>query len=274
MTTGASADIGDPRNAPEHRPDLFERKYIYGVIRCPRPLTFASKGVAGADHAVRTIHHRDLAAIVSDSPDAEYDSTRRNMTAHMRVLEEAMRDHTVLPVRFGSVAPDIEAVSTGLLKERHDDIAQWLDRMGGKIEMGVKAFWYEDGLYRDIVADHGDIRRLRDRIGQKPLEQTYRERIRLGEMVEGALAEKRRADSATILDALRPLAEDVRVNEPVNERMALNAAFLLPADRQDAFENALGALDREIGARVMFKAVGPAPLYNFIGIVLPDGAGR
>lgn len=274
MTTGASADIGDPRNASEHRPDLFERKYIYGIIRCPRPRTFASKGVAGADHAVRTIHHRDLAAIVSDSPDAEYDSTRRNMTAHMRVLEEAMRDHTVLPVRFGSVAPDVEAVSTGLLKARHDDIVRWLDHMDGRIEMGVKAFWYEDGLYRDIVADHDDIRRLRDRISRQPVERTYRERIRLGEMVEAALAEKRKTDSVTILDALRPLADDVRVNEPVNERMALNAAFLLSADRHDAFENALAALDREIGARVMFKSVGPAPLYNFIETVLPDGAAR
>lgn len=52
---------------------------------------------------IHTVHYRDLAAVVSDVPLGVLDSTRENVLAHERVNEIVMRDHTVIPMSFGTI---------------------------------------------------------------------------------------------------------------------------------------------------------------------------
>lgn len=244
------------------------RKYIYCIIAADKPLTFASPGIAGVDHPVHTVLHRGLAAVVSDSPATGYESTKRNMTAHMKVLEEVMRSHTILPIRFNSVSPCAAAVADQVLAPAFQALNDQLRKIEGRVEMGVKAFWREDVLYSEIVAAHDDIRRLRDRIEGRPPESTYRERVRLGEMTEKALEAKRTRESAAMLARLKPFAEEVVVRDPLSERMALNVALLMKATAQKKFEQALAAMDAEENGRMTFKCVGPVPPYNFVEITL------
>ncbi len=248
--------------------EALARKYIYCVIQSKEPLTFSVCGVAGSGHPLHTIHHRDLAAVVSDLPAAAYESTRQNMTTHMRVLEEVMREHTILPLKFNSVSASGEAACDALLKPAYDELVARLASAAGRVEMGVKAFWRETVLYNEIVAENEDIRRLRDRIATRPPEATYKERIKLGEMVEKALLAKRERESERMLARLRPYVEDLRIREPATERMALNAALLLKSSEQAAFEESLNALDREESQRMTLKCIGPAPIYNFIQLTL------
>lgn len=244
------------------------RKYLYCVIRSKEPRTFAVCGVAGSDHPIHTIHYRDLAAVVSDSPAAAYESTRQNMTAHMRVLEEVMREYAVLPIKFNSLSATVEDARNALLRPAYKELLAKLAGVAGRVEMGVKAFWRESALYGEIVAENEDIRQLRDRIAGRSPDATYKERIKLGEMVEKALFAKRERESQRMLARLRPHVEDVCIREPASERMALNVALLLKTSEQAAFEESLNALDREEGERMTLKCVGPAPLYNFVQLTL------
>jgi hypothetical protein len=254
---------------PEGQP--IARTYLYCIIEADKPLTFAAPGVGGAEHVVHTINHRGLAAVVSASPAIGYESTKRNMTAHMKVLEEVMRSHTILPIRFNSVSPNADSVRDDVLAPGADSLKARLVRIGGHVEMGVKALWREDVLYEEIVAAHDDIRRLRDRVEGRPPEATYRERLRLGEMVEQALIDKRARESEAMLALLRPYAKEVVVRDPIIERMALNVALLLKASDQAPFEQRLSALDADESARMTFKCVGPVPPYNFVEIALSRG---
>jgi hypothetical protein len=261
--------VMQPKHADQPATDKANgRKYLYCIIRSDRTLTFAAPGITGSEYPVHTINHGDLAAVVSDSPAGGYESTKRNMTAHMKVLEEVMRSHTILPIRFNSVSPDAAAVRDQVLAPGRDKLKQQLARIDGRIEMGIKAFWRQDVLYDEIVAANSEIRRLRDWIAGRSPDATYRERVRLGEMVEKALEAKRAAESEAMLARLRPLAEDVVVRDPVTERMALNAALLIKATSREALEQNLNALDAEESARVTFKCVGPVPPYNFVEIAL------
>ena len=113
---------------------------IYCIVRCREPRTFETLGMGERGDVVHTIDFEDLAAVASNSPEARYDNTRRNMMAHMRVLDEVMAEHTVLPVRFDSVAPGPDAVREQLLKARYRELSSMLDGMEGRIEMGFKAF--------------------------------------------------------------------------------------------------------------------------------------
>ena len=122
--------------------------------------------------------------------------------------------------------------------------------------------------FEEIVTENDAIRRLRDALDGRSPDETYYERIRLGEAVEKALADKRAHDEEAILSRLRPHVLKTRTNKIISDRMVLNAAFLVDADREPEVDAAVRALDAELGERLMFKYVGPVPPYNFVDIVV------
>jgi hypothetical protein len=216
---------------------------------------------------VMTMHYKDLGAVVSTSPEAEYDSSRRNMLNHTKVLEEVMERHSILPVRFNTISPD-RAMLERLLVARYDELIGELERMNGKIEVGVKALWYEGIVFQEILAERADIRQLRDSLQGKSPDSTYYERIRLGEMVEEAVRRKRSLDEDMILTRLSPYAVQFRANDIFGERMIVNAAFLIDRQREPEMDAAIRALDAQQTQRVLFRYVGPVPPYNFVNLVI------
>ncbi len=78
-------------------------KYVYCVIQSADPLKFGAAGIGDNGTEIHTVHYRDLAAVVSDVPLGVLDSTRENVLAHERVNEIVMRDHTVIPMSFGTI---------------------------------------------------------------------------------------------------------------------------------------------------------------------------
>lgn len=246
----------------------YEGQYLYCIIRSSEPQQFSNLGIGGRSDIVHTIQYDDLAAVVSDSPIMEYENTRRNMMAHTVVLEEVLQRFTILPVRYDTVAPDAKTVQVKLLKRRYGELTMLLRDMDGLVELGLKAFWYEGIIFEEILAENPAIRELRDKLARRSAEETYYERMSLGEKVEAAMNRKRVDDSERILSRLRPLVNKTRKNQEISDRMVVNAAFLLAKERQPEFDTAVMALDAEIGKRLIFKYVGPVPPYNFVNIVV------
>ena len=245
-----------------------EGKYLYAIIACPQAREFKARGVGEQGDTVYTINHRRLAAVVSDSPMKEYDNSRRNMMAHALVLEELMEEFDLLPVRFGTIAPASKSVGEQLLEPRYEEFTQLLGEMDGRVELGLKAFWYEGAVFDEVVRENQAIRALRDSLAGKPVEATHFERIRLGEAVEKALNEKRNRDEEMILSRIRPHVRKTRTNKILNERMVLNAAFLVDRAREPDVDAVIQQLDEEFGNRLMFKYVGPVAPYNFVNIIV------
>ncbi|MBX0331531.1 GvpL/GvpF family gas vesicle protein [Oscillochloris sp. ZM17-4] len=248
--------------------DILTGKYVYGIIRCADARVIAARGIHEQGLRVYTLPYRDLAVVISDSPYEEYDSSRRNMMAHTRVLEAVMQEYTVLPICFGVVAPDAGTIQEQLLAPRYADLVAQLDELDGRIELGLKAFWADERVFREIADQQPDIRTLRDSIAPRPPESTYYERIRLGELVEAAVTQRRAADSEQIMDALRPLARTFVTHPVLTDRMVVNAAFLLDRADEARFDAAVHDLDARFGAQMMFKYVGPVPPYNFVSLTV------
>ena len=103
-----------------------EGTYIYAIIAAPTPETFGPIGIGGRGDECRTIHHDGLAAVVSVSPAKKYKVSRDNLLAHEKVIEAAMVSHTVLPVRFCTIADNEEKVKR-ILEREHDRFLE-LDR--------------------------------------------------------------------------------------------------------------------------------------------------
>ncbi len=248
--------------------DETSRTYLYGVVSAPEAVNLPASGVAGPDHPLYAIEFRGLAAIASECAAEGYENNRRNMTAHMRVLEALMVDRTVLPLQFNSLCLSAEAVRDKVLRGPYDSLLDQLNCVKGRIELGLKAFWRNNVLFEEIAAENGVIQDLRDRIARKPPAATYHERIRLGEMVEKALVVKRQSEGERLLETLKPHVEDIKQKEPASERVALDAAILLKASMRADFDKQLDILDRRETGRLTFKCVGPAPIYNFVQMTL------
>jgi hypothetical protein len=249
------------------KPDAGSQKYLYCIIHSARPCQFTTLGIGERGDIVNTVHHSGMAGVVSDTSATEYDESRRNMMAHTMVLEEVIRQFTILPVRFGTIAPSVVAIQE-VLKQRYDEFLNSFAELEGRIEMGVKAFWYEEVIFREIVEENPSIRRLRDDLKSRSAEETYYERINLGEMIEAAFWKKREEDAEKILNRLRPLVHKSRANKVITDKMVLNAAFLINREHEAEFDLAIQQLDAEMGKRLMFKYIGPVPPYNFVNLII------
>lgn len=241
--------------------------YLYGVIRGGHGLVLDTPPITG-EGPVYAIAHGGLVAVVSDSPLARYELTRHNVRGHQAVVDEVMRTHDILPARLGTVLPSAHAVFEDLLTERRADLERLLERIAGRVELGLKASWTDlQRVFREIVAAGHDLRAFRDRLARSPGAATYELRLELGRRAARALEAKRQREAKELVGAVQPQAVMVRRNEPITEPMVLNAAFLVDRGRVEAFEAAVRRLDRLNGDRLDLLLAGPLAPYNFV-----DGA--
>jgi len=189
------------------------------------------------------------------------------MLSHERVIEKVMCEHTVLPVRFCTIAHDEETVRKVLRKE-HDRFDVLLQRMHGKKELGLKVMFKKEAIYSDILKNYKDIRNLKQKISELPAARTYYERSRIGQMVEQALQSEKETVKQTILDALSPLAVDRRLNAPYGELMIVSAAFLVEVSREAEFDRAVDELAETLTEKTKFKYVGTVPPFNFVNLTI------
>ena len=200
---GAARKAAAPRRAPvERKPQPPEApiearrptaprvgdarsKYVYCVIESEKPLRFGPLGLGAEPSDVHTVHFRDLAAVVSDTPREVIDATRENILAHERVNEAVMRSHTVIPMSFGTVFKTGDDI-VELLRAAYDAFTDVLQKMRDKLEFGLKVLWDRDQIVREIERADENVRRLKDEISSQS-GSTYFARMQYGRMVDAAL---------------------------------------------------------------------------------------
>src|SRR5687768_16925356 len=160
-------------------------KYVYCIIRSDQPLRFGPIGIGAEPTEVHTVNHKELAAVVSDTPIEVFDATRENVLAHERVNETVMRHHTVIPMSFGTVFKT-EGDIVELLKAAYDAFVDVLNKMDGKLEFGLKVLWDRDAVIREIEAEDDDVARLKDEISSQK-GSTYFARMQYGRLVDAAV---------------------------------------------------------------------------------------
>ena len=248
---------------------LKEGKYIYGIIRHSRPIEFGNIGIGKRADLVYGINYKDISAVVSSSPIIQYEARRVNMTTHEKVLEEIMKQFTVLPVRFSTISE--HADDSGILKILEKDYKKFDDllvKMDGKKELGLKVMAQETAIYANIIEKYDEIRTMRGKLMNLPVDKTHYQRMKIGEMVAEALKKETENYKTMILDVLKPLTDDVKINDNYGELMIINAAFLIKNISEPAFDKAVFELDEKFGQFMTFKYVGTLPPYNFVNLVI------
>lgn len=244
--------------------------YIYGIIAANQRRDFGSIGIGDRGNEVYTLPYRDLSAIVSRSPIVKYAVTRDNSMAHAKVLEKAMEEYTVLPVRFCTIAEEEEVLREKVLKARYQELADLLKEMEGKIELGIRAMWTDlDAIFAEIVEENRDIKSIKESLLSENNEQRkYAGKIQIGQKVQKALEEKKKREAEELLEALKPFSLDWRKNQVYGDMNLINAAFLVHKEMEQVFDNKMLELEKAYGKRKKLKYIGPIAPYNFVEVVI------
>ena len=247
-----------------------EGHYIYGIIADNQKHDLGPIGIGERGDVVYTLPYQNLAAIVSSSPIVKYPVSRVNSMAHARVLEKVMETRTVLPVRFCTIADGEETIVEKLLKLRHQEFTDLLREMDGKVELGVRARWADlNAIFAEVVEEHENIKAMKEALLSERSEQKkYAGKIKVGQLVQKALEEKKKKEALQLLDALRPLSLSCKENAVYGDINLVNAAFLVAKEKEQAFDDKMQELEQTYGERTQLKYIGPVAPYNFVEVVV------
>ncbi|RZU23657.1 GvpL/GvpF family gas vesicle protein [Streptomyces sp. BK239] len=234
--------------------------YVYGITAASHPaLPEGLGGVGDPPMQIRVLTEGELAAIVSDAPE-NLRPKRKDLLAHQNVLAEAGAEGCVLPMRFGSVAPDDSAV-TGVLAERMEHYRERLAALDNKVEYNVKASHVEEAVLHQVMAESPELRGMAE-ANRQAGGGTYEQKLQLGEMVAAAVKAREATDAAEVRQALEPLAADVEAG-PESTGWLANVSFLVDRDSAARFLEAAESL-RESRPYLEVRVNGPLPPYSFV----------
>jgi hypothetical protein len=239
-------------------------KYLYGFTDGQSSPLTELLGLAGAP--VHVLRFQDVAALVSDHPVEKLSLLRRNLEPHHRVVREAGQQATFIPATFGHISESAEQI-VDLLRDNYAAIREELHRLAGKVEMGVKLLWDVDNIFDFFVSFDRELRNRRDRVFGKS-RPTLEEKLELGAYFDKRLKQERERLGNLISEALRTLTSEVRVNPPSDEKMVLNAAFLIERSREKEFEESLYRAAGMFDSNFALDYSGPWPPYSFVRLSL------
>ncbi|MEU9573594.1 GvpL/GvpF family gas vesicle protein [Streptomyces massasporeus] len=234
--------------------------YVYGIAASSHPsLPEGMGGVGDPPREVRILREGDLAAIVSEAPEG-LRPKRKDLLAHQNVLSEAGAAGCVLPMRFGSVAPDDTSI-TGVLAERAEHYKERLRALDNRVEYNIKANHVEEAVLHQVMAESPDIRGLAE-ANRQAGGGSYDDKIRLGELVAAAVKAKEADDGAAVQRALEPVADDVSTG-PESTGWLANVSFLVDRETAESFLAAVEQLRKDM-PHLEVRVNGPLPPYSFV----------
>jgi hypothetical protein len=212
--------------------------YVFGIVPSGAPVPTPDE--TGPAAGLQLISCGEIAALVG------------------RLPADVVRAGTpVLPMRFGAVVADEEAVVSELLEPNRDEFTEALSALRGRVQYTVRVGYEEEPVLREVLAAHPEIRQLHGRPDDAA-------RMRLGELVVRALEQRRPAEASAILTEFVGTA-DVRVREVTAPDEVLDVAFLVDAEQGAEFERHVEEVAARHAGRLRFRLVGPTAAYDFVG---------
>lgn len=155
--------------------------YVYGIVPGDVELVPDTEGVGDPPGEVTLVRHGELAALVSEVDISQPLGQPDDLRVHEHLLDSTVAAGIpVLPVRFGAVLGDEDAVTDELLAKHHDLFAAALNELEGSAEYVLHGRYVEDVVLREVLTENSAAARLRDQLRDRPGEADQDLRIQLG----------------------------------------------------------------------------------------------
>lgn len=242
-----------------------KRCYLYAVVSAGEPWGYPSLGIEGSD--VYTIGEGRVAAVVSGLGNSRIRPERANLAAHQAVLKRLLADTTPLPMAFGMIAAGPEAIRK-ILARNQRTIHEQLQRVAGKVEMGLRVTWDVPNIFEYFVNTHADLRLARDRLVGVRGKPSQEEKIEIGRMFDRLLNEDRENHVQKVERAVASTCVETKANPCRNEYEVMNLACLVRRNAQEEFDAAVFEAAQQFDNHFAFDYNGPWAPHNFVEIDL------
>jgi hypothetical protein len=243
--------------------------YVYGIVPADVEPAGDAHGVGNPPARVQLVRHGGLAALVSEVDLTVGLGSPQDLLAHAQILDTAVVEVPVLPLRFGTVMATRDAVAGELLAVYQEAFAAALKEVEGRAEYVVKGRYVEQAVLAEVLAEVPQAARLRKQIRGKDPSATRHARIQLGLITNNAIIAKRKADTRVLGEVVAPHCVASVVREPTHELDAVHVALLVEMTRQDDLEQALSDLASDWEGRIEMRLLGPQAPYDFASVPLP-----
>jgi Gas vesicle synthesis protein GvpL/GvpF len=238
--------------------------YVYGIVPGDVEVEESARGIGDPPAPVEVVHEGDIAALVSVVTADRALGSPDDLQAHARLLDGTAGVAPVLPLRFGAVMTDENAVVEELLRDHHDEFAQALKALEGHAEYVVKGRYDQDAFLRRLLSENEEARRLSDDIRNTPEDASRNSRIALGELIANTLDSMRGTDTQAVIDDLDGIASQVNPREPTHEWDAVHVALLVEVERQSELEEVVDRLNNDASKLMKLRLLGPLAAYDFV----------
>ncbi len=218
--------------------------WLYGI--CDRPDLPPPRRRGLAQAPLEGVREGPLVGVFTRHAQSVADPAPDALWAHERVVERLMADRTVLPLRFGSTVSDEDAVRR-LLREREAAFVAMLERLRGRVELGIRVVQIAPvAAHAAVAVEAGPPPTGRDYLLAKL--QNGRRVVDLSSGIDSPLS---RLAVATRQQALRATDE------------VLRGAYLVERPAVAHFRVAVERLQRA-HTELAILCTGPWPPYSFV----------
>lgn len=241
--------------------------YIFCGIQTETDEDFGEIEIEGKKTELFTIRHKDAAIVAAEAPMKIYHPNKENLLMHQNAVSLVMnKNPTVIPVSFGNVFHSKEDVGV-LLENLYPQFERLFPAIRGKVELGLKVIGKKEWL-ESMISENSKFAKMAKTVHGKSEAASYYERIQLGGVAQQLIASLKQEVEQDIFNPLRNLAEAAKTNDPIGEKMLLNAAFLIDRDKETEFDHKVNQLYEKWKDKVEFSYSGPWAAYNFVNIRL------
>jgi hypothetical protein len=239
---------------------------LYAIVSGPLDRRFDLAGIDGGP--VYTISNGEVAAVVSDVPNAKLRPERRHLAAQQAVLKGLLANtEALLPMAFGIIADGPKAIGK-ILSRNHAAFIKQLQRVAGMVEMGLRVSWDVPNIFEYFVNTHEELRTARDRFLGPYGNPSQEDKIELGRLFDRLLNEDREAYTGKVEEALSPYCREIKNNKCRHEGEVMSLACLVPRSGQDLFEEGVFEAAKLFDNNFTFDYNGPWAPHNFVELDL------
>lgn len=204
----------------------------------------------------RSVAAGGLVGVASETEETEALPTRANLLHHTHVLEHVGAHVTVLPMRFGVVVPDLDALVADFLEPDGERLRAALERIEGHVELRLRGRYEEARVIREVLDSDPRAAQLRGRRGTDA-------KMELGERIVRGIARQREHDTARVSAALGPHATALTSSTTAEPLDAFSISFLVADPQRADFEAAVDELGQALAPLLRLELVGPIPPFSF-----------
>jgi len=226
-------------------------KYLYGIISGGGDTVLGVRGLAGAS-LVHNIAHEGLSCVTSDYTGGNFDTLpkeelARYLVTHRTVVEQVVKRHPILPLKFGTVLADSDEIHQ-LLAQGHPQFSLTLFWIQGKVELEVMATWAGGQIFEENSVEPETL----------PVDETLPP-----EQIRVSPPQRRQNYLERMAGFLKPVSVDIQPRPIDPGGMAVSVAFLVEEANLETFHERVKHLNALFYNQIDFQVIGPLPPYSF-----------